>query len=522
MSSQNKTNPTPKNSTLEQAIALAKNRKKSEARKILRAVVAEQPLNQAAWIWLSAMAVDRAEAETALAQAKKLNPEHPSVTRAEQWLVHRFSEKSTTQQSPVVQIPGQKEHLKTPPAEPPPAMPPEKTDKKLFTVFNAFAFGLALLAVVIGLLILFFGLIVEISGAAKANNNIKPAVSSETGDADAVPGGETGNDSGPKDENAALHAELDAAWVDEDWPQAASALEQLREREPDSERVVQQLSVAYFRTGISLRDRGFVKEALSRFEQSLQIVPEQPRIKREVRLASAYLAGSDHYQAGQWPEAIAELEKARAEDPNYINTRDLLYSAYLNRGMAQQAARELGQAKQAFESAVHLRPDLDEPHRLLAEVELAMVPPTPEPAPTPAIEDRLILVGIAEQQMWVFDGEEKVFDFVVSTGEPGRDTAVGEFEILNKIDVAYAGTWNLDMPFWMGIYWAGPLQNGIHSLPIVKHTGYKLWDGYLGQRVSYGCVILSDEDAATLYDWTEVGTKVKIVPSLAYWSPEVE
>ena len=43
-----------------------------------------------------------------------------------------------------------------------------------------------------------------------------------------------------------------------------------------------------------------------------------------------------------------------------------------------------------------------------------------------------------------------------------------------------------------------------------------LWDGYLGQRVSYGCVILSDEDAATLYDWTEVGTKVKIVPTLSY------
>jgi lipoprotein-anchoring transpeptidase ErfK/SrfK len=57
-------------------------------------------------------------------------------------------------------------------------------------------------------------------------------------------------------------------------------------------------------------------------------------------------------------------------------------------------------------------------------------------------------------------------------------------------------------------------------LPIVKHTGDKLWDGYLGQRVSYGCVILSDDDAATLYDWTEVGTKVKIVPSLTRWSPE--
>ena len=132
---------------------------------------------------------------------------------------------------------------------------------------------------------------------------------------------------------------------------------------------------------------------------------------------------------------------------------------------------------------------------------------------------KLIVVGVAEQRMVVYERNKQVFDFVVSTGEPGSDTAIGEFEILDKIDVAYASTWNLDMPYWMGIYWAdSTMENGIHSLPIVRRTGYKLWDGYLGQRVSYGCVILSDEDAATLYEWADIGTKVKIVPSLVGWS----
>ncbi|MDX1523581.1 MAG: L,D-transpeptidase, partial [Anaerolineae bacterium] len=85
-----------------------------------------------------------------------------------------------------------------------------------------------------------------------------------------------------------------------------------------------------------------------------------------------------------------------------------------------------------------------------------------------------------------------------------------------------ASTWNLDMPFWLGIYWAGPLQNGIHSLPTVRHTGQTLWDGYLGQRVSYGCVILGEDDASTLYNWADVGTKVIIVPSVENWSPPTE
>jgi hypothetical protein len=68
------------------------------------------------------------------------------------------------------------------------------------------------------------------------------------------------------------------------------------------------------------------------------------------------------------------------------------------------------------------------------------------------------------------------------------------------------------MPYWLGIYWSGPLENGIHALPIVRHTGYKLWDGFLGQRVSYGCVILSDKNAEMLFEWVRMGTPVLIQP----------
>ena len=271
--------------------------------------------------------------------------------------------------------------------------------------------------------------------------------------------------------------------------------------------------------GLALRRKGLVEESLTNFETALQISPNQSAAQKELGLASAYVAGVRHYQTGQWQQAVVELEQVWASDKSYINVRDLLYSAHFNLALARKAAGDLSLAQESLTIAMALSPDLSESHRLMAEIEFAMTPATPVEIKTPP-EDRLILVGIAEQRMWVFDKDKQVFDFVVSTGEPGRETAIGDFEIQNKIDMAYASTWNLDMPYWMGIYWAGPLQNGIHSLPIVKHTGYKLWDGYLGQRVSYGCVILSDEDAATLYDWTEVGTKVKIVPSLADWSPD--
>ncbi len=93
---------------------------------------------------------------------------------------------------------------------------------------------------------------------------------------------------------------------------------------------------------------------------------------------------------------------------------------------------------------------------------------------------------------------------------PGQETVVGHFKVLNKIPNAYAYTWSLRMPYWLGIYWAGSLQNGIHALPIGP-GGQTMWGGYLGQRVSYGCVILSTQNAATLYNWAPVGTPVDIV-----------
>jgi tetratricopeptide (TPR) repeat protein len=315
---------------------------------------------------------------------------------------------------------------------------------------------------------------------------------------------------------------LEGAWAEQDWTEVITIVERLYQVEPDSQSVKSWLSHAYLQRGIVLRSRGFVDEALINFERAMEIIPNQAQAQQEIHLGSAYLAGIQHYQAGRWHKAIIALETVWSGDETYVNVRDLLYSAYYNHSLALQAAGEFSQAKDALKAAITLRPDLAAPRRLMAEIDFAMAPETPPTTPIGAgfVEDNVVVVGIAEQRMVVYEGDQQVFDFVISTGEPGRDTAIGEFEILNKIDVAYASTWNLDMPYWMGIYWAGPLQNGIHSLPIVKHTGYKLWDGYLGQRVSYGCVILSDEDAATLYDWAEIGTKVKIVPSLAHWSPD--
>lgn len=147
-----------------------------------------------------------------------------------------------------------------------------------------------------------------------------------------------------------------------------------------------------------------------------------------------------------------------------------------------------------------------------------LTPSTPEPTPPAASSDvavpatnKRIVIDISDQHLWAYDGETEVYSFVASTGLPGLDTRPGTYSVLNKVPNAWGGNWNIWMPDWLGIYWAGSLQNGIHSLPILP-DGTRLWDGYLGTPVSYGCIILGVTESKLLYDWAEVGVPVIVNP----------
>ncbi|MEW6083401.1 MAG: L,D-transpeptidase family protein [Chloroflexota bacterium] len=133
------------------------------------------------------------------------------------------------------------------------------------------------------------------------------------------------------------------------------------------------------------------------------------------------------------------------------------------------------------------------------------------PASQPASSgsaSKYILVDISEQHMYVYENGALMYSFVASTGIQ-NSTRVGRFAVQTKLPNAYGATWNIWMPNWLGIYYSGSLENGIHALPILP-SGATLWEGYLGSPVSYGCVVLGTYDSTLLYDWAELGTVVEI------------
>jgi len=150
-------------------------------------------------------------------------------------------------------------------------------------------------------------------------------------------------------------------------------------------------------------------------------------------------------------------------------------------------------------------------------IQAEIVPDTPMPessiasAPADAPSNggnKYILVDISDQYMYVYEGDALIYSFVASTGMHNA-TRVGTFSVLDKIPNAYGSTWNIWMPNWLGIYYAGGLENGIHALPILPN-GATLWEGFLGTPISYGCVVLGTYESTLLYNWADIGTTVEI------------
>lgn len=166
-----------------------------------------------------------------------------------------------------------------------------------------------------------------------------------------------------------------------------------------------------------------------------------------------------------------------------------------------------------FPTDVSIPPVTETPGSMVMEIveDESPAPALEEPA-APSVSSyggsKYILVDISEQHMYVYEGDVLIYSFVASTGI-NNGTRTGTFAVQSKIPSAYGSTWNIWMPSWLGIYWSGGLENGIHALPILSN-GATLWEGYLGRPVSYGCVVLGTYEAQLLYDWAEIGTPVEI------------
>lgn len=454
-----------------EGVALARSGKKKDARWMIQQSVLLEPKNEAAWLYLAGIADNLQDAMDAIELVETINPANPHLDKAKTWARERWAKPANT-----------------------------ASDKRSPSRLGGrYTRGLLISALILaGLVTLVLGFFYQ-DVTANFASTLSSATSTFTS----------------AKYLTLARRQLESARAASNQPAMIAALETMRSLDPNNAETGTELAQLYYEQGLSLRDSGNFLEAKNYFARALQAQPDFEPAQTEIRLVDLYLSGVNHHQQAEWAQSVADFELVYKANPDYPYLNEILYSAYFNLGLVRTHENEPAEALKAYQRAVEILPDAPQAPKKVAELNRQLHPPTATPkptaAPTPvAPPQKRIVVDISEQRCYVYEDDKEIHNFIISTGEPGRDTAVGQFEVLDKIPMAYASTWNLDMPYWLGIYWSGPLQNGFHALPTVRQTGYTLWDGYLGQRVSYGCIILSLKDAETLYNWADVGTPVTI------------
>ena len=134
--------------------------------------------------------------------------------------------------------------------------------------------------------------------------------------------------------------------------------------------------------------------------------------------------------------------------------------------------------------------------------------------PLPVVENKRIVVSLSQQKMWAYENGAVRWEWPVSTGIPSSPTSPGVFQVQTHEPNAYASQWNLWMPYFVGIYRPVPasdFMNGFHGFP-TRGGSLLLWTGDLGHPVTYGCILISTENAVALYEWAEEGVVVEVRP----------
>jgi ribosomal protein L24E len=143
---------------------------------------------------------------------------------------------------------------------------------------------------------------------------------------------------------------------------------------------------------------------------------------------------------------------------------------------------------------------------------IAMSPSGP-PLPPNSGSGRRVVYSNSQQRVWTVEANGRVSHTFIVSGRHGLPSA-GVHQVYSKVPSSPSG--NLTLP-WTLRFAISDRGNPIdfHGIPI-DPSGHPIQtDAELGTPLSHGCVRMSQVDAKTLWDWSEVGTVV-VVTDIGY------
>lgn len=124
---------------------------------------------------------------------------------------------------------------------------------------------------------------------------------------------------------------------------------------------------------------------------------------------------------------------------------------------------------------------------------------------------RNLVIDLSEQKMYARFGDITTWTMEISSGAWDTPTPTGSYEILTKQELRIGQAWpHYRMPYFQLWDWRG---YGIHALPYLANDGGVFWTealSHIGTNVSHGCIRTLPEDAEKMFQFTEIGTELKV------------
>jgi len=141
--------------------------------------------------------------------------------------------------------------------------------------------------------------------------------------------------------SAAYLREMAQAYEREDWATLFATADRLLATNPDYQReeVDRMLFEGLYRSGLLLVEQDRVTEAVRMFDRALLLRPDDPEVARARELATQYVTALSYWE-GDWPLAIASLERVYAQDPGYRDVGPRLGEAHRRLGEQLTAAQD--------------------------------------------------------------------------------------------------------------------------------------------------------------------------------------
>ncbi len=114
-----------------------------------------------------------------------------------------------------------------------------------------------------------------------------------------------------------------------------------------------------------------------------------------------------------------------------------------------------------------------------------------------------IEVDLAVQRLYAFEGDQKVYDFLISSGKWGR-TPTGTFHIWGKFRYTKmeGGKKELNTYYYLPNV---PYVMFFENAQVPGYRGFSLhgtyWHSNFGHPMSHGCINMKTEEAGLIYNW---------------------